>query len=476
MTKLLLPLTRLRAAVLIATVLFSVFLAVPAEAQRATPRPVPHPEYTGSKYRPVPYGGGSRSWTNPFILIFLGLAALGGIAKLVSLVMPKTAESHIKTAIDMYEIGNFHGALAAYDQALQLDPKNAVAYKGRADTKRNLGAMDEAIADYLKALELQPDSAPTHNNLGNAQSDKGDYQGAIASFDKALSIDPTLSVAYENRGNAKEKLGDLESSLADYAKAVEIAPQDAGAHNSLGCAKLHRGDLEGARASLDTALKLEPKQAGYWVNRAAVKKASGDLAGAIDDYTQALQHSPANDSIHLERIFSAYRLGDMDRALEFVSSATSHYARDPYLHFLAWMIRVKRGETSVANMAIKVFQLSHAAKSADGFLDPFAKPSGNLEAWEQFFSAEKTTPFYRTILSFLCGNQTEAEFLASVTPEGQTPNNGKVCEAHCFVGFHRLASNDKAGAAEHFRQSVATGAKEIMCHQIAAKELKELEA
>ena len=48
------------------------------------------------------------------------------------------------------------------------------------------GDYDRAIADYNKALELDPKDATAYNNRGYAYRQKGDYDKAIADYDKAL--------------------------------------------------------------------------------------------------------------------------------------------------------------------------------------------------------------------------------------------------------------------------------------------------
>src|SRR5271170_6283914 len=47
--------------------------------------------------------------------------------------------------------GDLDGALADYNHAIELDPKNAVAYDDRGLLKQNKGDNDGALADYNKA-------------------------------------------------------------------------------------------------------------------------------------------------------------------------------------------------------------------------------------------------------------------------------------------------------------------------------------
>ena len=68
------------------------------------------------------------------------------------------ASTLINRGIVKDTIGDHAGAVADCDSALELDPKDAVAYNTRGGAKRNLGDIVGAIADYDRALEIDPDN------------------------------------------------------------------------------------------------------------------------------------------------------------------------------------------------------------------------------------------------------------------------------------------------------------------------------
>jgi tetratricopeptide (TPR) repeat protein len=51
--------------------------------------------------------------------------------------------------------------MADYNQAIQLNPNNARAYRNRGNAKRNKGDLDGAIADFNRAIELNAKHAPS---------------------------------------------------------------------------------------------------------------------------------------------------------------------------------------------------------------------------------------------------------------------------------------------------------------------------
>lgn len=68
-----------------------------------------------------------------------------------------------KTKVQWMEEGNTHKeakrfaeALAAYEHALELDPKYSFAWYEKGDALRSLQQYEEALAAYERALELDP--------------------------------------------------------------------------------------------------------------------------------------------------------------------------------------------------------------------------------------------------------------------------------------------------------------------------------
>ena len=79
--------------------------------------------------------------------------------------LPKNAEV-------LLQMGGVHQAAQAwqqaiedYNQALRLDPNNAAAYRGRADSYLSSGQQAPAASDYRKSLELNGDDVNALNNL-----------------------------------------------------------------------------------------------------------------------------------------------------------------------------------------------------------------------------------------------------------------------------------------------------------------------
>lgn len=79
-------------------------------------------------------------------------------------------------------------SIEAFDKALELDPNNPYRYSSRAFAKARFKDFDGAIADYEQAIVMDPEDAITRNNLGLALEQQGYYKKAEKQFKKSNDI------------------------------------------------------------------------------------------------------------------------------------------------------------------------------------------------------------------------------------------------------------------------------------------------
>jgi tetratricopeptide (TPR) repeat protein len=77
---------------------------------------------------------------------------------------------------------HYAGAVACYNEVLQIDPMAADGPVNRGNTLKEIGHVSEAIQDYIRAVTVRPTMAEGHANLASAYKDSGHVEAAIKSY------------------------------------------------------------------------------------------------------------------------------------------------------------------------------------------------------------------------------------------------------------------------------------------------------
>jgi tetratricopeptide (TPR) repeat protein len=146
----------------------------------------------------------------------------------------------------------------------------------RGIEKAKNGDLDSAIADFNRAAELNPKDDAPYYNRAQARRLKNDTAGAIADYTKAIELGSTNPAAYNNRGNARAETNNRDGAIADYTRAIELKPDYARAYYNRAVLKKEKGDKAGAAADFKRAQKLDPEL----VNEGSTSDSNNDASTA----------------------------------------------------------------------------------------------------------------------------------------------------------------------------------------------------
>jgi len=152
------------------------------------------------------------------------------------------------------------GCTSVIDDAKQKPKGRAAAYYNRGNAHSAKGDHEQALADYDEAIKLDPKNASAYNNRGSVRSDKGDVDGALSDFNTAIKNNARYASAYFNRGNIYAAQGD-QRALKDYDAALKFNRRNVNAYIARGALLLASGASAKARADMRHALALERKNA-----------------------------------------------------------------------------------------------------------------------------------------------------------------------------------------------------------------------
>lgn len=176
---------------------------------------------------------------------------------------------------------DFRRAVAAYTQAIALDPKYASAYAGLAVAENEL----------------------SHNPENSLAEVLAGQQRALAAADRAIAIDPVLAEGYEARGFLRFTINwDWAGAEADLSRAFALDPGSYRAYTCYACFLAGLGRLSEALEINKKAIELDPLSADTWFRRSTQLNAAGRLPEARKAATRALEISP-------EHAFAWFNLG-----------------------------------------------------------------------------------------------------------------------------------------------------------------------
>ena len=81
--------------------------------------------------------------------------------------------------------------------------------------------------NLYKAIELDPKNGDAYRGRGFCKGSLEDHRGALADFNKAIELDPKNVSAYYLRGLTKYQIADKNGACLDWSKAGKLGYGDA---------------------------------------------------------------------------------------------------------------------------------------------------------------------------------------------------------------------------------------------------------
>jgi tetratricopeptide (TPR) repeat protein len=159
-----------------------------------------------------------------------------------------------------FETDQFDDAFHDADEAINIDPKNAMAYAFRGLARSHRGEADKAIADCNEAVRLEPKSAVVYGLRAAMWEEQNELDKALADCDEALRLDQTAFHAFLTRGIIWHRKGDLEQAVADFGQAIKLTPDDPQVYTTRALALIMNRNGEKALEDANEAIRLAPKR------------------------------------------------------------------------------------------------------------------------------------------------------------------------------------------------------------------------
>jgi tetratricopeptide (TPR) repeat protein len=182
-------------------------------------------------------------------------------------------------------------AIAAYTEAIRLDPHYALAFAGRSIAFSNVAIEAEteaevregygkAQADAREALVLAPDLAQAHVALADVSENTLDFTQASEAYERSLALAPGNAEVLRVSGVFAARMGQFDAGVAAARRAVVLDPLARESHSVLGRALFAARRYEEAVVAFAEVISLEPDFKGTYAERGLACYGLGDLQSA----------------------------------------------------------------------------------------------------------------------------------------------------------------------------------------------------
>ena len=195
-----------------------------------------------------------------------------------------------KAVSSRHEAKELPTAIAAYTEAIRLDPHYALAFAGRsialsiaagdAATAAAREGYDKAQADARQALALAPDLAQAHLALAVVSESTLNFTQASAAYERALALAPGNAQVLRVSGYFAAQMGHFDAGVAAARRAVALDPLARQSHSELGRALYFARRYEEAVAAFAEVISLDPDFKATYGERGLAYYGLGDLQSA----------------------------------------------------------------------------------------------------------------------------------------------------------------------------------------------------
>lgn len=158
-------------------------------------------------------------------------------------------------------------AVSDFTRAIDADPGNIAALKGRARANLSIKKYDDAAADWTRIIALRPDSEESYRERAEALRNTGKKEAALADFEKAIAIDPAKPESYIGRAVLFGELKRRDEAIREFDRAISVAPGNPHTYMARGAAAESWGETKLAIDSYRMVLKY-PNDVSWYAIRA----------------------------------------------------------------------------------------------------------------------------------------------------------------------------------------------------------------
>ena len=257
-----------------------------------------------------------------------------------------------------------------FQQAVQKDPRYALAYAGQADSYAQLAdfnvlptreVLPKVKSAAAKSLELDEAGAEAHTSLAWARFHEWDWAGAEKEFKRAIELNPSYPTAHSWYGEYLMVLGRFDESLAEMNRASELNPLSPALNLALGYRFYYAHRYPEAIDQIQKTLAMDARfvPAHVYLGRSYEQK--GTYSEAVAEMRKAFDLSEG-DTNELAALGHSYALSRQDAEAKKILDQLKERSQQTYVQpSLIAVIQLALGDK---NQAFDWLQKAYEDRSA----------------------------------------------------------------------------------------------------------------
>lgn len=183
-------------------------------------------------------------------------------------------------------------------KAIELNPKNDLAYIGLAWFYIERAKFDQAEELLKKAIELNSKNDDAYKGLGCVYADQEKFALAEKFFKKAIELNPENADANSSLGWLYFDQKKYALSEQSFKKAIELSPKNEFTYRSLAWFYIERAKFDQAEELLKKAIEINPISHHQYMKLGWLYITQGKYTQAEELFKKAIELNPRNDVVY----------------------------------------------------------------------------------------------------------------------------------------------------------------------------------
>ena len=267
---------------------------------------------------------------------------------------PMLPRVHAELGRVFRERGEYEEALVKFDDALELDSRNADAYRGAAATLERLGDLEGAEVRFREAIDLRPGYWLTHHELASFFRRHNRHQEALTEWEMMREIIPDSAAAYNNLAGVYLDLQQWDEAERLFKVSIRMQPTQH-QYNNLARIYFFNKRYDEAVAAWEEALEYSDNDHVILQGMGVAYEQIGRKEEALKYYERAARNAEEqllvdsrNPKLKADLAHYLSRIGEGERAISYMTEALEVWPDNPWILAAAGAMYERLGHRELA--------------------------------------------------------------------------------------------------------------------------------